>query len=194
MHLPLLPVGDQLVEHQSVDVAAASPQHHQHDDLELVRSHGLARQRHRPFDDELAQQGSENLRAFEKSYEAAAFQRQLGRFVRGVSTERDARVKRFRNPFVGLTREAVQPFQRVVDVVILEPRRVQLALERIVVRIGLRRVIVLEEIDKNVEHDPSTDALVQASREAGYLSIKLQLQQHGGYDVDGQATATDQFV
>src|SRR5215471_367736 len=80
VHLPLLVVRDELVEHQRVDVAAASPEHHQHDHLELVEPDGLARQAHRALDDELAQQRSEDLRAFEKSDEAAAFKEQLGRF------------------------------------------------------------------------------------------------------------------
>src|SRR5262252_4687997 len=62
VHLPLLPVGDQLVEHQSVDVAPAGPQHHEHDDLELVQADMLVRQGHRSLDDELAEQWREDLR------------------------------------------------------------------------------------------------------------------------------------
>jgi len=36
--------------------------------------------------------------------------------------------------------------------VVLEARRVELALERVVVRIRLRLVIILEEVDEYVEH------------------------------------------
>src|SRR5262245_11727609 len=104
VHLPTLRVRDQLVENQRVDVAAACPQDHQDYDLELVGADRLARQRHRPLDDELAQQRSEYLRAFEERDESPALQRQLGRLLRGVSAEGRSRVERFRNPVVGRAR------------------------------------------------------------------------------------------
>src|SRR5690348_10044305 len=68
------------------------------------------------------------------------------------------------------------------------------ALERVVVRIRLRLVVVLEKINEYVEHVPSADALVQTSREAGYLSLELQLEQCGGYRFHGQAAARDKLV
>src|SRR5262249_16866351 len=43
-------------------------------------------------------------------------------------------------------------------------------------------------------HDPSTDALVQAPGEAGYFSVQLQFQQHGGYRLRRQAASTYQLI
>src|SRR5882672_454093 len=160
VHLATAVVGNQLVEDQGVDVAVTRPQHHQHDHLELVGADGLAGQRHRPLDDELAQERGEYLRAFEKRDEPAALDRELGYFVGRVPAERRARVQRLRDAVVGLARQAVEPIERIVDVLVLEARGVELSLERVVVRIRLRRVVVLKQVYEYVEHDSSTDALV----------------------------------
>src|SRR5215831_2084270 len=96
MHLPVLPVRDQLIENQRIDVSAACPEDHQDDDLQLVGTDGLARKRHGTLDDELAQQRRKYLRAFEERYESAALQGQLGRLVRGVSAEGRPCIERFR--------------------------------------------------------------------------------------------------
>src|SRR5262249_31743800 len=87
VYLPTLRVRDQLVENQRVDVAAACPQDHQDYDLELAAADRLPRQRPRAFAEELTQQRSEYLRAFEERDESSAFQRQLRRLLRGVSAE-----------------------------------------------------------------------------------------------------------
>src|SRR5215831_10620314 len=160
VYLPTIRVRDQLVENQRVDVAAACPQDHQDYDFELVGADRLARQRHRPLDDELTQERSEYLRAFEECNESSALQRQLGRFFRGVSAEGRSRVERFWDPVVGRTREAVEPVEGVVNIVVLEASRVELSFERVVIRIGLCGVVVLKQVYQYVEHVPSTDALV----------------------------------
>ncbi len=46
----------------------------------------------------------------------------------------------------------IQPIQRVLDVVVLEAGRMQLALERILIGVGFRLVVILEKVDKYVEH------------------------------------------
>src|SRR5205814_2476771 len=46
----------------------------------------------------------------------------------------------------------------------------------------------------NIRYESSADTLVETSREAGYFSFQLQLQQNGRYDFGRQATARDQAV
>src|SRR5258706_12860369 len=152
VHLAFLAVGDQFVENQRVYVASARPKHHQNDHLELVQADDLARQSHSALDDELAQQRGEYLCAFEKSDEPPAFQRQLGCFVCGISAEGRSCVQRLRKALLGQVGEDVQPVQRVLDVVVLEAGGMQLALEGILIGVGFRLVVILEKVDKYVEH------------------------------------------
>src|SRR5882724_184478 len=152
VHLAFLAVGDQFVENQRVYVASARPKHHQNDHLELVQADDLAGQRHPALDDEFAQQRREYFCAFKKGDEPPAFQRQLGCFACRISAEGRSCVQRLRKALLGQVGKDVQPVQRVLDVVVLEAGGMQLALEGILIGVGFRLVVILEKIDKYVEH------------------------------------------
>src|SRR5712691_2011082 len=155
VYLAHFAVGEQLVQDQRVDVASPRPQDHEDDHLQLVQTHDFVGQSHHALDDEFAQQRREDLRAFEKRDEPPAFQRELGELVRGISAKGESRIERLRKAVIGGAREQVQPVERVVDVVVLESGRVQLALERILIGVGPGLVVVFEEVNEYVEHSRS---------------------------------------
>src|SRR6266568_4248989 len=152
VYLAHFAVGEQLVQDQRVDVASPRPQDHEDDHLQLVQTHDFVGQSRHALDDEFAQQRREDLDAFEKRDEPPALRRELGELVRGISAKGESRIERLRKAVIGGAREQVQPVERVVDVVVLESGRVQLALERILIGISLGLVVVFEEIDEYVEH------------------------------------------
>src|SRR3954468_7553475 len=92
VHLPLLAVGKELVEHERVHAAALRPQHHEHNNLELVQTDDLVRQRHGALDDQLTQAWCQDSRAFEESEKAPAFRRQFCRLLPVVAAKRGAEV------------------------------------------------------------------------------------------------------
>jgi hypothetical protein len=61
-------------------------------------------------------------------------------------------VEGLRKSLLGKVREGVQPIQRVLDVVVLEAGRMQLALKRILIGVGFDLVVILEKIYEYVEH------------------------------------------
>src|SRR5712692_6338654 len=155
MYLAFFAVGKQLVQDQRVDVASPRPQDHENDHLQLVQTHYFVGQSHHALDDEFAQQRREDPGAFEKRDEPPALQRELGELVRGISAKGESRIERLRRAVIGGAREQVQPVERVVDVVVLESGRMQLALERILIGVGPGLVVIFEEVNEYVEHSRS---------------------------------------
>ena len=81
----------------------------------------------RPDEDlhQLAQQRCENAGTFEEGDESARLQGELACFLSIVSTERRPQVQRFRDALLRGARQLAQPVECVVNVLVLESRRVQ---------------------------------------------------------------------
>jgi hypothetical protein len=135
---------EKFLEDERVDVAAARPQHHQHDHLQLVEGHDVGFDRHRALENRLAQARRQDARAFPEGHETQALRRDLGRLLRAIAAERQAVVE-----LLGIgagfgAGEAAQPVERVGDVLVLESRGGQLAGERVVVQRCVVLVVVFE--------------------------------------------------
>ena len=147
----LVVVDEELVEDQRVGLFAQAPEHHQDDDLQVFERHGSARNGHGPVDDHFAHGGGQHARGFEEADETDAAVAQVillhGR-VHPKAVGCLGLGMGFRN-----VRQAVEPVQSVLDLVVLESGGRQLAGELVVIGAGVRAPVVLVEVHEYIEHE-----------------------------------------
>src|SRR5690606_10151929 len=145
-------VVQQFLEDQVVDLGFLAPQDHQGDDLDLGQRHRRLGRRQGAVDDDLAQGGGQHAGGFEEGDETDGFGAEL--LVFGVGVDADAGAGRLGQVYTafGGFGQAVEPAECVVDVFVLEAGGREALGENVGRGTGLRRVVVFEQINEDVEH------------------------------------------
>ena len=207
----------EFVEHQRIGLDAGAPVHHQHDDLEFVERHRVARRRHGALDHDLAQAAGSTLGGFEKADEAQAFgaevvllgarvdAHRVGRLgQRGfVAVPRSVTVAvlpsawRLELDALGREAQAVEPVQRIADLVGIEAVRAELAAQLLGFGARVAAPVVFVDEHEHFEHGPNIaherwprscatrrcagqaerDALEQAAGQARDVAVQFEFEQ-----------------
>ena len=202
---------EQLVEDQRVGLFAQAPEDHQHDDLQVVQFDRPVADGGRAVDHHLAHRRRQHAGRFEEADEADRFLAQ--QLVLGLGIDAQALFALLAGAGFGAAGQAVEPLQRVLDLVGLEADRGQLPRQLLVARAGVRAPVVFVQIHEHFEHENTiaqpaaalaavtcaarsgvAAALVQAAGQARDAVLELQLEQPGAQLLRAPAGARAQRV
>src|SRR5262245_22279765 len=131
------------------------PQHHQHDQLQLLDGQRSARCGEGTLQDELAVLRREDARLLEREKEAAALRVELGELARRESAEGALRIRQRHRLGERRARHAGKPVQSFADVGMLETRGRELLRDALTLVSHLALLAVLEQIDQDLVHATS---------------------------------------
>src|SRR5687768_12910134 len=147
--------GEQILGEEPARRCLLVPQHHQHDELQLLERQGLARGGERSLENELAGLRREDAGVLERQQEAAAFHVELRQLSRREGAKASPRVGQRARRRRRRAQHAGKPVQSLADVRILEPRRGELLCHPFSVICEFGLLAVLEQEHEDVVHKAS---------------------------------------